>query len=72
MARRNYSAELLAAQENGQKIVCSMAPYEGDEVAYAPRRLRDPRPWTFTETASAAYHGMFRYTGRECHAVDPE
>lgn len=71
MARRNYSAELLKALENGQKIVCSMAPYEGDGMVYNPRRLRDPRPWTFAENSGAPYHGMFRYSGRECHAVHP-
>jgi len=71
MARRNYSAELLTAQKNGQKIVCSMEPYAGVPMVYSPNRLRDPRPWRFEENAGAQYHGMFRYSGRECHAVHP-
>lgn len=71
MARRNYSAELLAAQKNGQKIVCSVAPYDGVPVVYSPNRLRDPRPWRFEENAGAQYHGTFRYSGRQCRAVHP-
>lgn len=67
MARRNYSKELHDAEKNGAQIVCSVAPYEGTQVHYQPRRPRDPKPWTFTENGRS-YRGQFRYSGRECHA----
>lgn len=67
MNYRNFSQELLDAQKRGAIIVCSAAPYEGTQVHHAPRRLRDPRPWTFTENGPS-YDGMYRYSGRECHA----
>lgn len=65
---RNYTQELLTAQKRGAVIVCSAAPYEGTQVHYAPRRSRDPQPWTFLENGSS-YDGMFRYSGRFCHAT---
>ena len=73
MARRNYSQELLKAQEDGRKVVCSVAPYEGLEMAYAPRRPRDPLPWVPADqyTRSGSYSGMYRYSGRQCHDVHP-
>lgn len=65
---RNYTQELLTAQKRGAVIVCSAMPYEGTQVHYAPRRSRDPQPWTFLEN-SPSYDGMFRYSGRFCHAT---
>lgn len=68
--KRNYTAELLSEQKRGKTIVCSVAPYDGMPMAYAPRTRRDPRPWAPADVAHSAYNGMYRYTGRECHAVD--
>lgn len=74
MARRNYTQELRDAEAQGAVIVCSMHPYDGMPMAYAPRRLRDPLPWVPADqyTRSGSYDGMWRYSGRECHAVDAE
>lgn len=60
---RNFTRELLKAQHEGARIVCSVAPYEGHAVNYAPRTTRDPQPWVLTGS-----QGLFRYSGRECHA----
>jgi hypothetical protein len=67
MKRRNYTAELQAAFENGAEIVCSVAPYEGWPVVHQPRRARDPLPWVFT--SENGIHPAYRYSGRDCHAV---
>lgn len=71
MARRNYSQELQEAKRRGAVIVCSVAPYDGTEMAYAPRRARDPLPWVPADqyTPSGSYDGMYRYGGRFCHAT---
>jgi hypothetical protein len=64
--KRNFTAELKKAQEQGAKIVCSMAPYEGYEMVYEPRKTGDPSPWKLKAGSD------FRYSGRECHADWPE
>lgn len=61
---RNFTQELLKAQSAGQRIVCSVAPYEGQAVEHKPRHRRDPLAWVL-----ASQHDL-RYSGRECHAVD--
>lgn len=61
--KRNFTAELKKAQEQGAKIVCSMAPYEGEEMVYQPRKQGDPSPWVRKSGST-----LFRYSGRECHA----
>ncbi|MBB4786023.1 hypothetical protein [Streptomyces rapamycinicus] len=52
------AARLLKAQS---VIVCSLAPYKGRPVQYRPRHRHDAQPWVL---------GAFRYSGRECHAVN--
>lgn len=69
---RNYTRELRRAQEQGAKIVCSMAPYDGTPVTYSPRMKGDPTPWTMTlPTATPGKTVTYYYSGRECHAVRP-
>jgi hypothetical protein len=67
MARRNYSAELLAAADSGSDIVCSVAPYHGVNVVHSPRRDHDPFPWLLSANAGRM---QYRYRGRECHATE--
>lgn len=67
---RNYTRELRRAKEQGAKIVCSMAPFEGVEVQYAPRTKGDPQPWRPEQTGRMP-DVEYRYSGRECHAVGP-
>lgn len=67
MGSRNYTRELRRAQEQGAKIVCSMAPYEGKPVTYSPREKGDPKPWIFRNPEENDWG--YRYSGRECHAV---
>jgi hypothetical protein len=64
MAKRQYTRELLAKKNDGELIVCSLAPHVGVPVAYEPRSTNDPEPWN----AGLAY----RFSGRECHAVKRE
>lgn len=71
MARRNYSAELLKLKDQGKTVVCSVQPYEGLPMVYQPRRPRDPLPWVPAEFEGGRYEGMWRYSGRQCHAIDP-
>ena len=66
MSKRNYTRELRRAKDQGAKIVCSVAPYEGMGVEYLPRQKGDPQPWYVPGRA----HGI-RYSGRECRAVGP-
>jgi hypothetical protein len=61
MAKRNYTRELLQKRAKGMTIVISLQPHEGIEARYEPRTSRDPMPWT----ADLPY----RFSGRECHAV---
>lgn len=70
MARRNYTQELQEAAQRGAVIVCSVAPYDGMPMGYAPRRVRDPLPWCPVDqvTRSGSYDGMWRFSGRYCHA----
>jgi hypothetical protein len=57
------SKSLRDALNAGLTIVCSVAPYEGREVAYDPGDSgTHPRPWVLPGTG-------FRYSGRECHAM---
>ncbi|SEB60402.1 hypothetical protein SAMN04490356_0885 [Streptomyces melanosporofaciens] len=49
------------SSDGGAVIVCSLAPYEGRSVQYRPRHRNDAQPWVL---------GGFRYSGRECHAVN--
>lgn len=66
---RNFTQELLKAQSAGQRIVCSVAPYEDQPMEYKPRHGRDPLPWVAVGM-SAETQKTWRYSGRECHAVD--
>lgn len=62
---RSYTAKLLAAQDKGATVVCSVAPYEGVRVEYEPGASgHHPSPWYVLGTG-------LRYSGRECHAVWP-
>lgn len=63
MAQRQYTRELLAKKNGGAFIVVSLAPHVGVPVIYDPRSATDPAPWN----AGLAY----RFSGRECHAVQP-
>lgn len=67
---RSWTNRLRNAKENGAKIVCSVAPYEGWEVTYLPRFPKDHAPWVII--ALQIYpNTTFRYSGRECHAIVP-
>lgn len=57
--RRNYTAEILKEVAAGRVAVNSVGPEV--QVTYAPRSLRDPRPW---------FNGEYRYNGREVHTVE--
>jgi hypothetical protein len=57
---RSYTDRLLTAQRNGAVIVCSMAPWQGQEVTHDPRHPRDGEPWTVAG---------YRFSGRFCHAT---
>lgn len=65
--KRFYTSELRTALRKGGRIVCSVAPYEGREVEYAPRAKNDPTPWRLEGMDDDM---LYRYHGRECHAVD--
>jgi len=65
--RRRFTQELLHAQKQGQRIVVSLAPYEGAEVVYDPRFPGDACPWLIKGGKDT---GMNRFRGRECHAVE--
>jgi hypothetical protein len=67
MSKRNYTRELRRAQEQGAKVVCSVAPYEGTEMAYRPLKKGDPKPWVPVGQKSSLT--PFRYSGRECRAA---
>lgn len=67
---RNYTSELRAALAAGERVVCSMAPYAGNAVDYAPRTKSDHMPWVLAGYADQNGN-QYRYTGRECHAVKP-
>lgn len=67
---RSFTARLKAAQANGARIVCSVAPYEGWTVVHLARHDRDPQPWILATDRAAAY--AMRFSGRECHAVAPD
>lgn len=68
MAKRKYTRELRAEQAKGRVVVASMAPYAGQPVTYAPRSAGDPAPWFIKDQYGLDYE--WRYSGRECHAVD--
>lgn len=61
---RDFTAELRAAAQAGQTIVCSLEPHEDWPVTDAPRTglAHDPEPWTIPGVP-------YRFSGRECHAV---
>lgn len=65
MPKRSYTAELLAARKKGAVIVCSVGPYEGQEVRHDPGYGLGchPKPWYLPGTG-------LRFTGRECRAVE--
>jgi hypothetical protein len=70
---KNWTQKLRQAQDKyGARIVCSLAPHEGEDVVYRPRWVTDREPWILAE-----YDGMpvplkgYRYSGRECHAIYP-
>lgn len=69
MSKRNYTRELKIARDQGAKIVCSVAPYEGTPVEYRPLKKGDPKPWVPAGQKSSLT--PFRYSGRECHPVGP-
>lgn len=62
---RNFTQELKDAVNEGSRVVCSLAPYEGQLVEYRPRSESDPSPWVLT-----SWPDGYRYSGRECHAVN--
>jgi hypothetical protein len=66
MTARNYTAELRRAQAAGARVVCSLAPFHGRAVFYAPRSQSDPLPWRLA--GDLATNG-YRYSGRECHTM---
>lgn len=65
---RRWTAEIRKAQKQGRRAVCSMAPYEGAEVFYSPRHRADPQPWRL---AGPLADNGYRFSGRECHTIDP-
>lgn len=67
---RNYTRELRREKSQGAKIVCSVAPFDGEPVDYQPRQKGDSKPWKLADRQGQPYEG-FRYSGRECHAVGP-
>lgn len=65
MSKTNYTRALRRAQEQGARIVCSVAPYEGQPVIYDTGHARShPQPWLVPGTG-------IRYSGRECRAEGP-
>jgi hypothetical protein len=65
MAKRRFTAELLAQYQRGvNKVVCSLAPHEGEEVEYSPRSKHDAEPWVLPGAP-------YRLSGRECHILTP-
>ncbi|MEU7186460.1 hypothetical protein [Streptomyces sp. NPDC045369] len=62
---RNFTAELRQAEREGARIVCSVAPCNGQDVEYAPQHRGDRRPWRIVGDPDHP----FRYSSRECHAV---
>jgi hypothetical protein len=60
---RNFTRELRKAHRRGvNKVVCSLAPWDGREVAYMPRGEHDPLPWVFLHDQPQEV----RFNGREC------
>ncbi len=60
----NHRRALRKAAESGSTIECTLSPYEGREVLYAPRNGHDPKPWTFAGSEGAT--SDYRYTSVEC------
>lgn len=63
--KRDFTRELKAEQAKGRVVVVSLQPYAGQEVAYLPRAVSDPKPWVQTDRHGPGH----RYSGRECHAA---
>lgn len=61
-----WTGELRRAQKEGARIVCAVAPYEGREMSYQPRRKGDPKPWVIKGMEDRQ---PYRWNGRECKAV---
>lgn len=74
----NWTQKLRkAADERQALIVCSVAPYDGQPVEYAPRYTTDRQPWviwskTRRDPKTGKWEVLYRYSGRECHAVLPK
>lgn len=63
-----WSKKLRSVQKNrGVRILCSVAPYDGQEVDFQPRYETDREPWVLKGVDSP-----YRYSGRECHPDLPK
>ena len=58
----------ILRDERKATIVCSVAPYQGEEVEFAPRYETDREPWVLKNRPFTT----LRFSGRECHPVYPE
>lgn len=67
MSKTNYTRALRRAQEQGARIVCSVAPFSEVPVKYMPRFKEDPHPWVLDRLPRPVLE--YRYSGRECRAV---
>jgi hypothetical protein len=61
------TAVLRQAQNNGARILCGVAPYEGTDMLYRPRNDHDSTPWILTTQEDSPH--AYRYTGLECVMV---
>ena len=58
--KANHRRALRKASDAGRTIECTVSPYEGREVVYAPRNGHDSKPWV---PANGTGH---RYASVEC------
>lgn len=63
--------------EKGYTVVCSVGPYTDEPVEFAPRYPTDREPWvlrskTYRDPVTGELEILYRYSGRECHALPPE
>lgn len=70
MATGNYTQTLLSEMEGGLIVVCSMEPYQGWTVAYAPRSKQDAQPWRLNHKDGTEWKGGLRFSGRFCHSIE--
>jgi len=75
---KNWTQKLRVLQRDRKAVVvCSVGPYDGEPVEYAPRYVTDREPWvvrskTYTDPKTGELEVLYRYSGRECHAVYPK